>query len=107
MSWLDVFKGRVRSDSVLAKVGFGSFGMACTRSMPSVDPSFLLGCVGPGFFWVGSFFGFGLGRDLGKNHGMCPTYELLRVKNYGLSPSIALVGSGRIFSSKSRRATYA
>jgi hypothetical protein len=49
--------------------------------------------------WV-SFFGFesgffGLGRVLVKNIGPYPTRELLQVKNYGLYPPVALIGSVR------------
>jgi hypothetical protein len=65
-----------------------------------VDPCLLFDVSGRVFFVLGSVFGFRSGfsgwiRFWVKNHGPYQFHELLRVKNYGLYPPVALlIGSG-------------
>jgi hypothetical protein len=88
--------GRVRIGS---RSGRGPFITACTRPVPSVGsgqpvPPCLTCRVG--FFGFGSGFSGWVGFWV-KKHGLYPAHELLRVKNYGSYPPVALVGSGRVF----------
>jgi hypothetical protein len=87
---VDLFKRRVGSKS-----GRGPFMTARTRPVPSVGSAWAsMFDVSGRFLALGQVFSGWVGFWV-KNHGPYPARELLRVKNYGSYPPVALAGSGR------------